>query len=87
MGSVKKKEEEKEEEINNVLFFCVFSRQDISDFVTQWTAAHQTPLLMGFARQEYCSGFALPSFRGSSQPRDQTRVFYISCIGRQVLHH
>ena len=52
MGSVKKKEEEKEEEINNVLFFCVFSRQDISDFVTPWTIAHQTPLAMGFPRQE-----------------------------------
>ena len=30
---------------------------------------------------------ALPSSRGSSQPRDQTHVFYISCICRQVLYH
>ena len=28
---------------------------------------------------------AMPSSRGSSQPRDQTCVSYISCIGRQVL--
>ena len=30
---------------------------------------------------------AMPSSRGSSQPRDQTCVSYISCIGRQVLYH
>ena len=30
---------------------------------------------------------AMPSSRGSSPPRDQTHVSYISCIGRQVLYH
>ena len=30
--------------------------------------------------------FAMPSSRGSSQPRDQTQVFYFFCIGRQVLY-
>ena len=30
---------------------------------------------------------AVPSSRGSSQPRDGTRVSGISCIGRQVLYH
>ena len=30
---------------------------------------------------------AIPSSRGSSQPRDWTRVSYISCIGRGVLYH
>ena len=30
---------------------------------------------------------AMPFFRGSSQPRDQTHVSYISCIGRRVLYH
>ena len=30
---------------------------------------------------------AMPSSRGSSQPRDQTRIFYVPCIGRQVLYH
>ena len=28
----------------------------------------------------------MPSSRGSSPPRDQTHVSYISCIGRQVLY-
>ena len=27
---------------------------------------------------------AIPSSRGSSQPRDQTRISYVSCIGRWV---
>ena len=30
---------------------------------------------------------AIASSRGSSPPRDQTCVSYISCIGRQVLYH
>ena len=30
---------------------------------------------------------ATPSSRGSSWPKDQTHVSYISCIGRQVLYH
>jgi len=29
----------------------------------------------------------MPSSRGSSRPRDQTYVSYVSCIGRQVLYH
>ena len=40
---------------------------------TPWTVAHQTPLSMGFSRQEYWSGLPFPS------PEDlQTQV---SCIG------
>ena len=30
---------------------------------------------------------AMPSFKGSSQPKDHTCVSYVSCIGRQVLYH
>ena len=30
---------------------------------------------------------AMPSFRGTSQPRDWTHVSYISCFGRWVLYH
>ena len=29
----------------------------------------------------------MPSSRGSSPPRDQSCIFYVSCIGRQVLYH
>ena len=30
-------------------------------FVTQWTAAHEVPLSMGFSKQEYWSGLPCPS--------------------------
>ena len=30
---------------------------------------------------------AISSSRGSSPPREQTRAYYISCIGRQILYH
>ena len=30
---------------------------------------------------------ALPSSRGSSQPRDRTHISYMSCISRWVLYH
>ena len=43
----------------------------------------QSPLSMGFPRQESWSGLHFLS-RGSSLPRDQTRI---SCIGRRVLYH
>ena len=29
----------------------------------------------------------MPSFRGSSRPRDQTPISYVSCVGRLVLYH
>ena len=30
---------------------------------------------------------AMPSSKGSSQPRDQIHDSYVSCIGRRVLYH
>ena len=30
---------------------------------------------------------AMPSSRGSSQPKDLTCISYVSCIGRRVLYH
>ena len=30
---------------------------------------------------------AMPSFRGPSQPRDQTCISNVSCTGRRVLYH
>ena len=56
--------------------------------------AHQTPLSMGFHRQESFTSkisqaewVAISSFRGSSQLRDQTCVTHVSCIGRWILYH
>ena len=43
-----------------------------------WTVACQAALSMEFFRQEYWSGYSSLFSRGSSQPRDQTQVFYIA---------
>ena len=39
---------------------------------TLWTVACQAPLSMGFSRARILEWVAVPSSRGSSQPRDQT---------------
>ena len=47
----------------NVSNYCLwFSHQVVSDsFATPRTIAHQSPLFLGFARQEYWSGLPCPS--------------------------
>ena len=53
----------------------------VSDsFATPWTVARQAPLSMGILQARLLEWVAMPSSRGSSQPRDQTRVSYSSCI-------
>ena len=42
-----------------LLLLSRFSRARL--LVTQWTAAYQAPLPMGFSRHEYWSGVPLPS--------------------------
>ena len=49
--------------------------------------ARQAPRPMKFSRQELLEWVAMPSSRGSSQPRDQTRISCGSCIGGRVLYH
>ena len=48
-----------------------------------WTVAHQVFLSMGILQARILEWAAMPSSRGSSQPRDQT---HLSCIGRRVLY-
>ena len=50
-------------------------------FATPWTVAYQAPPSMGFSRQECWSGLPFPSSRGSSRPRNWTRV---SCIAGRL---
>ena len=47
---------------------CCFSRVQL--FVTPWTVAHQAPLSMGILQARTLEWIAMPSSRGSSQPRD-----------------
>jgi len=50
----------------------------MSDFVTTWTLACQAPLSMGILQARILEWVAMPSSRGSSQPRDQTQVSHIA---------
>ena len=49
-------------------------------FATLWGAAHQALLPMGFSRQRILEWVATPSSRGSSRPRDQNYVSYVSLL-------
>ena len=46
-------------------------------FTTPWTAAHQSPLSMGFSRQEYWSGVPLPSLI-TPMPQSYTHMWRTS---------
>ena len=66
---------------------CVLScLSHVPPFVTPWTVAHQAPLSRSSLGKNIGVGSMLSS-RGSCQPRDQTQVSNVSCIGRQVLYH
>ena len=43
-----------------------------------WTVAHQAPMSMGILQAKILEWVAMPSPRGSSQPRDQTQVSHIA---------
>ena len=56
---------------------CASSLSPVLPFVTPWIVAHQAPLSMGILKARILEWIAMPSSRGSSQPRDWTQV---SCI-------
>ena len=45
---------------------------------TPWMVARQAPLSMGILQARILEWVAMPSSRGSSRPRDQTRVSYVT---------
>ena len=47
---------------------CVLNSSVVSDSVTPWTIAHQSPLSMGISWQEYWSGLPFPSPEGLPNP-------------------
>ena len=60
----------------------VFSRVWL--FATPWAVALQAPLSMGIFQARVLEWVAMPCSRGSSQPREWTRV---SWTGRWILYH
>ena len=69
-----------------LVYMCAQSFSQVWLFAIAWTIAHQASLSIGFPSKN--TGVAAISFpRGSSWPRDQTCISFISCIGRQSLYH
>ena len=63
----------------------VLSHSVMFDSVTVWTVACQTPLFIGFPRQEYWNGLQFPT-QGDLLTVVLivfTGAFYVSCFGRQ----
>ena len=50
-----------------------------------WTVARRAPLSMKFSRQEYWR-VSISYSMGFSQPRHQTHISCVSCIGRRILY-
>ena len=59
----------------------------ISDSGTLWTVAPQGLSVHGIILARILEWVAISSSRGSSQPRDLTHVYCVSCTGRQILYH
>ena len=57
---------------------CASSLSHVQLFVTPWTVDCQDPLSMGILQARILEWVAMPSSRGSSQPRDQTQVSLIA---------
>ena len=66
---------------------CTLLLSHVRLFVTLLTVPPRLLCLWGFSRQQKLEWVAMPSSRGSLQPRDQTHISYVSCIGRRVLSH
>ena len=65
----------------NVCILCMLRAELLSRvqlFVTHWSVPRQAPLSLGILQARIREWAAMPSARGSSQPRDQTRVSHIA---------
>ena len=60
------------------VFVCTQSLSCAQLFETAWAVARQAPLSMGILQARMLEWVAMPSSRGSSQPRDRTQVSRIA---------
>ena len=56
---------------------CAWPLSYVGLFATPWTVAHQAPLSIRILQARILEWVAMPSSRGSSQPRDQSQVSHI----------
>ena len=73
-----------------VTFVCVVACMCAQSYLTlcdpmEWGPSGSS--VHGILQARILECVAISSSRGSSQLRDQTRVSWVSCIGRQILYH
>ena len=67
---------------------CAYVLSHIQLFVTPWTKARQTPLSLGFSRQEYWSWLPFPSPGDLSDPgMEPPASMTPALIGRWILYY
>ena len=69
----------------NVL--CVKSLQSCPTLCSPMDCGPPGSSVHGILQARILEWTAMPSSRGSSQPRDQAHISFVSCIGRWVLYH
>ena len=72
------------------MYLCVCVSVHAQSCPTLWDLIdHSLPgsCVHGIFHARILKWVAISYSRGSSQPKDQTHVSYVSCIGRQVLYH
>ena len=66
---------------------CMFSCSVIFDSFDHMNYSPQSSAVHGILQERILEWVAIYFSRGSSQPRDQTQVSWVSYIGRQILYH
>ena len=73
--------------VNVCICVCAKSLQSCPTLCNTMDCSPPGSSVRGIFQARILEWVAMPSSRGSSQPRDHTRVSYVSCTGRQVLDH
>ena len=76
----------------NLFYFILSSycsdSQSCPNLCDQWTVCSlPASSIHAILPARILEGVAIPSSRGSSQPRDRTRISCVSYIGRQIVYH
>ena len=83
--SKKKKKFQSYHHIKEVCVWLAKSLQSCPTLCNPMDRSLPGPYVHGILQARILEWLSISSFRGSSQPKDQTWVSYVSCIDRQVL--
>ena len=85
---IKKKKWGDAEQLNPMRFAAAWSLSRVRLFETPWTVCSPpASSVRGIFQARILEWGAISFSRESSQPKEQTHVSCVSCIGRQILYH